>query len=858
MKSNYLGKHRLSVVIALSAASVAFGQVAKDSTKSKDIDEVVVVGRNLNSVAKERKTPVAISTIRGAEIQQKLGNREFPEIAKATPSVYVTKTGGGYGDGRINIRGFDNTNIAVIINGQPVNDMEGGTVYWSNWNGLGDIASSVQIQRGLGASKLVVPSVGGTFNVVTKATEAQQGGFVKAEAGNDAFHRLTASYSTGMNSKGWATTVLLSRWAGDGYVQGTSGEGYTWFFSTGYKPSEKHQFSFTATGAPQVHETRRSTATGARATTLELLTKYGFKFNPQYGTLGGEEFTTSPNFYHKPIASFNWDWTISDKVKLSTVLYGSWGRGGGGTGLIGSISKKVGTTTYNMNYIKPDGTMDYDMIRAYNSGKAVTDYSNISFQKTTYTAATGLSNTAFNGKHVLTGTDGIYRRQGVNSHNWYGSIIDLNFKPSTNWTINSGVDLRTYRGMHYDIVTDLLGADAVFSTSDKNTQGVYITDVVEPKPLASYKNNQKVSYDNDGLVNWAGMYGQLEYSNTTFSAFLQASGSNQAYKRVDRFLSNPTARETSWVDKWGYILKTGANLNLDAHNNLFFNTGLISRQPIFNAVFLNNGQKVNPNLKNERIFSIEFGYGLKTNLVDLNLNVYRTDWSDRFLTRSFRATAADVASYTDITLVSGTSYNVNALDLGQLHQGIELETRIKPTKSLRIKGMVSYGDWKYKGNAKYDIIDQTTLTALNTNPYELKVDGLKVGDAAQVTANVGFDLDITPNFSIDGSWEYYDKLYAQFNPSFFRTEADRANGVIRIPHYDLVDAGVTFKIPFQGQKLLTLRANVNNVFDKRYISELTTNIFPTATSTQYMGVNVANTGFIGFGRTWSASATFRF
>ena len=55
MRTNYLGKSRLSVVIALSAASVAFAQSVKDSTKSKDIEQVVLVGKNLTQVAKERK-----------------------------------------------------------------------------------------------------------------------------------------------------------------------------------------------------------------------------------------------------------------------------------------------------------------------------------------------------------------------------------------------------------------------------------------------------------------------------------------------------------------------------------------------------------------------------------------------------------------------------------------------------------------------------------------------------------------------------------------------------------------------------------------------------------------------------------
>ena len=58
-----------------------------------------------------------------------------------------------------------------MINGMPVNDMENGAVYWSNWAGLSDITSAMQVQRGLGASKLAIASVGGTINVVTNSSE---------------------------------------------------------------------------------------------------------------------------------------------------------------------------------------------------------------------------------------------------------------------------------------------------------------------------------------------------------------------------------------------------------------------------------------------------------------------------------------------------------------------------------------------------------------------------------------------------------------------------------------------------------------------------------------------------------------
>ena len=44
--------------------------------------------------------------------------------------------------------------------------------------------------------------------------------------------------------------------------------------------------------------------------------------------------------------------------------------------------------------------------------------------------------------------------------------------------------------------------------------------------------------------------------------------------------------ETEWYNKTGYIVKGGANYNIDEHHNVFFNTGVISRQPQFNALFL--------------------------------------------------------------------------------------------------------------------------------------------------------------------------------------------------------------------------------------------------------------------------------
>ena len=115
------------------------------------LNEVQVVA----DIAIDRETPVAFSTIPIKKINEELASQDIPMILNSTPGVYATQSGGGDGDARITIRGFNQRNVAVMIDGIPVNDMENGWVYWSNWFGLDAVTSNIQVQRGLGLQKLL-------------------------------------------------------------------------------------------------------------------------------------------------------------------------------------------------------------------------------------------------------------------------------------------------------------------------------------------------------------------------------------------------------------------------------------------------------------------------------------------------------------------------------------------------------------------------------------------------------------------------------------------------------------------------------------------------------------------------------
>ncbi len=801
------------------------------------IDEVVFVGQGVLDVAKDRETPVAVSTIKADVIQEKLGNQEFPEILKTTPSVYATKQGGGYGDSRINIRGFDQRNTAVIINGQPVNDMENGWVYWSNWSGLQDIASGVQVQRGLGASRLAVPSVGGTINVVTKSTEKEQGGFVNLGIGNDWYNKLTAGYNTGMNDDGWAASFLLSRWQGNGWVDGTGGEGYTYFASVGYKPNETHAFNLTLTGAGQWHHQRSTNLT------IRDFQNFGGddfrKFNGDWGHLNEKEYSFRRNFYNKPIGSFNWDWNINDRLSLATVLYGSWGRGGG-TGSRGGNyeiypyrTDLTGAMTggNTLDYRNADGTINFDGIVANNrSGTPYTGMIKNYEDKNKIIGSNGYSDDGVNSNVAI-------RRASINSHDWYGAISNLKYE-AEHLTLGIGADLRTYKGYHYRVINDLLGLDGYYSTGNDNDNGRIVATTIKASPFNNLEEAEKIDYYNIGKVNWAGLNGVAEYKNEAVSAVVQAGMSNQRYQRIDYFNQPSGQAESEKEDIFGGYVKGGINYNINSHHNIFGNAGFISRQPLFDAVFPNYGNDV-AETENEEITSFEFGYGYRSRIFNANVNLYRTSWGNRFVSRSIQVAGAD-----------GTA---NYFGIEEIHQGVEVDFNLKPFSKLKVNGMFSYGDWEYTDDVISNVYDDNQ-NLLGTST--LYLDGVKVGDAAQLTASLGLDYELIKGLSFDATWNYADNLYADFSPEDF-TDEDHL-GAVELPDYHLFDVGMTYKKEVLNNKKLIFRVNVNNLFDEEYISEANTNIHATSASETYRGIDTTNEVWFGFGRTWNASVRFQF
>lgn len=880
---SYLGYETQKVEFSIIGSSTNLGTIIlKD--ESNQLGEVVVTSTVID-VAKDRKTPVASSTIKASEIREKLGSQEFPEILATTPSVYATKSGGGFGDARINIRGFDQRNIAVMINGVPVNDMENGSVFWSNWAGLSDVTSAMQVQRGLGSSKLAISSVGGTINILTRSADTKEGGSISATIGNDNYVKTLASYSTGKMKNGLSASILLSNTMGDGYVDGTKFEGQNYFIGFGYEINEKHDLQFTFTGAPQWHHQR------SFANHLGSYIKFGnpsentpnIKYNSDWGYLNGKEFSWARNFYHKPVASLNYDWKINDKMKLSSVFYGSWGRGGG-TGNIGR--SPFAFKTYN-------GLVPFNDFFAYNTGTYNAANREAFYGGTANNGViSGPSNLApTNGEQITSRTAGFTRRASINSHDWYGGVVNLNTKLNDKLTLDFGLDARTYIGYHFRNVSNRLGADGYFDNRDINNPNrfLYETYAATPSfnPFANVKDQEKIEYNNNGFVKWYGAFTQLEYTNDKLSAFFQGAISQQGFKREDTFvyLSSDDLYMTDYENILGGNVKGGVNYNINDQMNVFANAGYYSKQPFFNAVYPNNQSLVAGNLTNEKILGLEAGYGYRSPKFNANLNAYYTSWKDRFQ-RSTDAAVDNVGGY----------YNFSGIE--EIHAGLELDINAKPLPRLGITAMASLGDWKYKGNSLSQRFDANNEPIGGGTSTTLFLDGVKVGDVAQWTASFGANYEVVDNLKVDATYRFADKLYASIDPARFTAENNK--GTLLLPSYGLVDTGLSFKVHrTKGSKdSFNFRINVNNLLNEVYIAESRTNQFVAteaefnagtgdgrgvlqngsivnqpllgagegryATYQDYLakgtydGVDSRNQVFFGFGRTWNFSLRYDF
>ena len=761
----------------------------------------------------DEKTPVAHTTVGKEELEFRLGSQDVPMALNTTPSVYATQQGGGAGDARINVRGFNQRNVAVMINGVPQNDMENGWVYWSNWDGVADAAQSIQMQRGLSAVNLATPSIGGTMNIITDPAAMTKGGKFKQEGGDGGFLKTTVNYNTGLIGDKLALSGTIVRKTGDGIIDGNWTDAWAWYLGSSYQLNKKNRFELYAIGAPQRHGQnlyKQNIATYSQELAGDIdgydtdAFKAGAKFEheagrtfsqnwgpvssdykgQQYWYMYGARTTDRhnsnflnerENFFHKPLVNLNHYLTINEKTRLSSVLYWS-GGSGGGTGTYGSSFRSPAVEGEKW-YASSPWTWNWDGAIAANSDNVDTDF----------------HATENRSKGIL--------RNSINRQDTYGLISKLNYEVSDELEVQVGIDWRTAGIEHAREVRDLLGGDYFVNKSNKNNT----TAASQMQGLGDI-----IAYHNSTTVDWLGGFVQGKYTKDKLNLYGMGGLSSIKYSYQDHFT---VANEVVKADAIStFQVKGGVMYDVDDNVSVFANTGYVEKPPIMDNVIYYDGTVASDPL-NESFISSEAGVNFESDKFAVKVSAYNTDWKDRNLTKSV-TTGQGSSGDTDVIFLKG---------IGQKHQGLEIEGSMKLNDMIRLDGAVSFGKWKFDGDADGLYTEYDGDTPKQTS-YTYTLDGLFVGDQPQTAYVLGTTLTPIDGLRLQGIFKMYDKNYADWSPGSreLSGDADRSQ-VWQAPAYNRLDLHAAYKLPKIAGYDMTLTGHLFNALDAVYVQDAVDN-----------------------------------
>jgi iron complex outermembrane receptor protein len=828
------GKYTIDVgaegTFTLTASFIGYSSTTLDvvvgdivGTLNFNLEEDVLTMSALEVLASRagENTPVAHTTVTKEEMEFRLGSQDLPMALNMTPSVYATQQGGGAGDARINVRGFNQRNIAVMINGVPQNDMENGWVYWSNWDGVADASHSIQMQRGLSAVNLAAPSIGGTMNIITDPAQHEKGGSFKQESGAGGFLKSTINYNSGLIGDKLALSGTVVRKTGNGIIDNTWTDAWAYYFGASYQANPDNRFELYAIGAPQRHGHnlyKQNIATysqelagdidgydvDAFADSAKFETEAGRFFNQnaaavdpsykgkQYYYMYGAKtvdrhdpnvISERENFFHKPLVNLNHFLTINDRTRLSTVAYWS-GGSGGGTGTYGSVKRFVasGASDQDLSWYKSSPwTWDWNGEIAQNSANVDSSFSD------TENRSTGIL------------------RNSINRQDTYGVISKLNYKVNEDLEVQVGIDWRTAGIEHAREVRDLLGGDYYVDFADDNASDGKVV-----------KLGDEIAYHNNTTVDWLGGYVQGSYSSGPLSAYGMGGLTSIEYSFQDHF----TVKDSLITAPAIYTtqFKGGAMYDIDDNVSLFGNFGIVEKPPIMDNVIHYDGS-VSANPKVERFISAEAGVNFSSEKFAVKANVYNTDWKDRNLVKAVTTGQGDSGD-TDVIFLTGVN---------QKHQGLEVEATTQVLDILSLQAVVSLGTWKFDGDAdgKYQsnvLDDDGNVTGQTSTDYQYALDGLFVGDMPQTSYAFGATLTPLKGLKVSALYNIYDNNYSDWSPDSREVvdgEADESQ-VWKAPGYSKLDVHASYALPISGYDV-SVFAHLFNALDATYVQDAVDN-----------------------------------
>ena len=608
----------------------------------------------------------------------------------------------------------------------------------------------------------------------------------------------------------------------------------------------------------------------------------GVRYNNHWGYLNGGVKNERLRDYYKPIFALSDFWRLSDRLNLSNKVYYSFGRGG-----VTNRMPYLGFGDYDNN-LQVDFQGDYDgntkgglfgppidplysatelksgviMRKVFDNHYWAGLLSTLDFQMNdNWSFAGGLDFRYYSSQRYATIDDllggdyyvpdleslpqdrpttpenRIYHegdKYAFNSENiirWGAFFGEAKFKKD-NWTafVNLSGVISGYKRIDYFGNRDFIGNDGTrypnaIGYGDQlfynGTDVLVAADNINPGTSSYYQSG-----DTTFVTNPNRNFNDYAPEGTEYIVNAE---------RVTYDDSRTQTSETPWKNIPGFTIKTGAGYQINENHNVFVNLGYLSRTPRFNNVIdISNLNQFFRDIQNEKIASIEIGYGFSKENLSINVNGYYTDWRNRPYEGGVRVRLPG----REISVQA----NINAMNA--VHKGIEINGQYNITNRIKFEAFAAIGDWRWTSADTvlfYDDNGKLVTTVgpdgnLTNTPLTIAfdADGVAVGDApqSQIGGSLRYNFLKEDRAYVQARYTYFARYYTDFDPLQLQgVKAGRQSW--QMPNFGLTSliAGYNFKV---SKVRFDLNFIIDNLFDIKYLADGENNVGNALVTTNYL------------------------
>ncbi len=722
-----------------------------------------------DTTGKDNTTTLPTFTLDQIESETEGMSQDISGLLQSSKDVFVSTAGYTFGSAaRYRIRGYDNNNITVLINGVQTNSMENGRAYWSSWGGLNDVTWNKDIRTGIVASEEAFGGVGGVTSINTRPSLfRKQFKLSYARLNGNYENRLMASYSSGLLKNGWSFVISGSRrWAQEGFIEGTFYDAWAYFIGIEKKFNSRHSISLVAFAAPN----RRGKAGAATQEAYDLSGSH--YYNSYWGYQNGEKRNSRVSNYHQPMFVLTDYWKISDKTKSQASVSYWFGRGG--------------STALNWTETDDPRPDYYRYMPSYWNLIGKPDIANAIAEKWQTDKAFRQLNFDYmyfaNSKFLFTvnDVDGV---QGNDVTGFRSKIIvedrrndksqmqfDWRLFSSLNDHINvsGGVNVTFYKGHHFKTVDDLLGGEYWLDIDRYADADPYIitdesqNDLNHPNNLV--KEGDVFGYDYDANINTQQLHGEADFTYSKVDFYVGLSLTNTSFWRTGN-MKNGRFPDNSYGDSeknnfFNYGIKGGATYKINGKNFITANVMYMTRAPFFwnSYVSARTRDFTVPGLQSETVYSGDISYILRSSKARVRATLYYTQFKDQTWTRSFYHDALH------------TFVNYSMTGLNMLNTGFELGTEYNFTPTWMAVFVAGIGQNIYTSRPIATITQDNDAAVLATDRV-VYLENYYQGGSPQTVASVGLQYRSPKYWFAQLKASYFGKNYISINPDRRTEEA---------------------------------------------------------------------------------------